>query len=150
MAVIVMTVPGTHLGHPAVVVFVRDPAQFLLDRSIHQHTLDLGLLGGSLDESDMLRRPGLRIEMFPVSGNEIAGLDFLALILAQDAIRHWHEPDVYVEAGLVSRVVRHRRSTARLRHVADQDAVPTRRFGGERGESFQEMDEAGMAPVTIA
>ena len=50
-----------------------DPAQLLLDHGVDQHALDLGLLGGGLDEGDVLRCPGLRIEVLPVVGDQIGG-----------------------------------------------------------------------------
>src|SRR4029450_11519791 len=69
--VVMMAIPRPYLGHPGVWFFRFDPAQFLLDRGVDEHALDLGLLGGGLDECYVLRRPGLRVEALPVVGHEI-------------------------------------------------------------------------------
>ena len=78
-------------------------------------------------------------------GDQIAGGDILALLRAQFVVRHRHEPDVDVEpmAGVSER----QRPAARLRHVADQDAVPA---GGLAARSARGLDQFGMAPVAVA
>ena len=80
-----------------------DAAQFLLDRGIDQHALDVGLFGGGPDEGDVLRRPGFRIDVLPVVGDQIDRGRLLALLVAQRVVRHRHEPDIDIEAGLVAR-----------------------------------------------
>src|SRR5262249_54809180 len=117
---------------------------------VDEHALDLGLLGGGLDERDVLRRPGFRIETFPVVGHEIDGRGGVTLFLGQHAVRHRHEPDVYVQAGLMTGVVAWRRPAARLRQVADKDTIPAGRLRGSWGEFLQKVDQAGMAPIAVA
>ena len=63
---------------------------------------------------------------------------------------HRHEPYVDVEADLVAGVVGRQRPAARLRHVADQDALPAGRLGGLRRESLQERDQFRMTPIAVA
>src|SRR5262245_7531554 len=147
--VVMMPIPRPYLGHPGMRFFRFDSAQFLLDRGIDEHALNLGLLSGGLDERDVLRRPGLRVEALPVVGHEIDGRDGVTLFPGQHAVRHRHEPDIDVEAGLMTSVVARRRSAARLRQVADQDTFPASRLGGSRREFFHELDQAGMAPIAI-
>ena len=127
-----------------------DLAHFLLDRGVDQHALDLGLLGGGADEGGVGRRPGLRIEVLAVGGDQAGGRHRLALLSAQAMARHRHEPDVDVEADLMAHMAEGQRAAARLRHVADQDAVPAGGLGGERREALQEPDQFGMAPVAVA
>ena len=150
MDVVGVAVPGPHLGHPGIVMLVLDAAQFLLDRGIDQHALDFRLLGRGLDEGDVRRRPGFRIDVLAVGGDQIAGGDILALFLAQLVVRLRHEPDVDVEADLVAHVAERQRAAARLRHVADQDALPAGGLGGERREALEEFDQFGMAPIAVA
>jgi hypothetical protein len=65
-------------------------------------------------------------------------------------VRHRQEPDVHVEPDLVAQMAERQRTAARLRHVADQDALPAGRLGGERREPLQELDQFRMAPIAIA
>src|SRR5262245_40068832 len=124
MNVIVVAVPGPHLRHPGVRLIGLHAAQLLLDGGIDQHALDFELLRCGLDESDVLRCPRLRVETLPVRGNQIAGLNRVALLLAQHTVRHRHEPDVDVQAGLMTRMVRYRGPAAWLPQIADKDSVP--------------------------
>src|SRR3569833_1885897 len=64
--------------------------------------------------------------------------------------RHRHEPDIDVESDLVAHVSERQRPAARLRHVADEDAVPAGRLGVGGREALEEADEVGMAPVAVA
>ena len=149
MDVIVVAVPGPHLRHPRFLVLL-DAAQLLLDHGVDQHALDLGRFGRRLDEGDVLRRPGFRIEALPVVRDQIDRRDLVALFLAQGVGRHRHEPDVDVQPGGVAHVIGRQRAAARLRHVADQNAFPAGGLGGAGGEFFQEADQVRMAPVAIA
>src|SRR5262249_2172331 len=61
-----------------------------------------------------------------------------------------HEPDVDVEADLMTGVIGWRGSTAGLRQVADQNAVPARRLCRGGGKFFQEIYQAPVPPVAIS
>ena len=95
------------------------------------------------------RRPGFRIEALPVVADQIAGGELLALFVAEPAVGHRHEPDVDVEPGLMTGMAERRRSAARLRQVADQDAVPSGGLRRLRRKFFEEADQRRVAPVAI-
>src|SRR5690242_4036082 len=105
MNMVMMAVPGANLCHPGMGLVLFDAAKFLLDCSVHKHAFDFGLLGSGFDEGDVLRRPGLRTDTLPVVCNEVGGGNGIALLLAQYAIRHRHEPNIHVETNLVAGVV---------------------------------------------
>ncbi len=64
-------------------------------------------------------------------------------------VGHRGEPDVDVEADLVAGMAADHRAAARLRHVADQQAIPAV-LGGVVGERLDVPDEFGLAPVAVA
>jgi hypothetical protein len=43
-----------------------------------------------------------------------------------------------------------KRTAARLRHIANQDATPAGGFGGQWREPFQEFHQLRMPPIAIA
>src|SRR4029077_712485 len=62
---------------------------------------------------------------------------------------HRREPDVGVETDLMAGMACKQRTTARLRHVADEETVPTG-FHPLAGQLLDEFDELRMAPISIA
>ena len=74
---------GRTLSIQASCFLSSDAAHFFLDRGVDQHAFDFGLLGSGADEGDVGRRPGFRIDVLPVVGDQIDRGDFLALFLAQ-------------------------------------------------------------------
>ncbi len=125
-------------------------AQRLLDRRIDQHALDLRVLRGGLVERDVRRRPDLRIDVLPVVGDHVGRHHLLALLAGQLAVRHRREPDVGVEPDLMAPVAGQHRAAARLRHVADQQAVAPADLRRLVGEALEEFDQVRMAPVAVA
>jgi hypothetical protein len=70
--VVVMPIPGTHLGHPRFVVLVLDTAELFFNCGIDQDSLDFGLLGCCSDEGDIGRTPNFVIDVLSVRCNHVA------------------------------------------------------------------------------
>src|SRR5215470_9045700 len=124
MDMIGMAIPRTHLRHPRFVVFGLNPAEFFFYRGIDQNPLDVGLLGRRSNKGDIGRTPIFAIDIFPVQGNQVAGRNIITVFFAQYMIWHRHEPDIDVESNLMALMPERKWSTARLRHIADQNSVP--------------------------
>jgi hypothetical protein len=73
-----------------------------------------------------------------------------ALLARQAPVRHRRQPHIGVEAELVRSVTRHHRPAARLREIADEDAVPARDLRGLGRESLEHRNEFRVPPVAIA
>src|SRR5690242_13811969 len=143
-------IPGTHLGHPGFGVVSLNPTEFLFYSRIDQNPLDVGLLCCHSNKGDIGRTPIFAIDIFPISGNQVARGNIIAFFFAQYTIWHWHEPDIDVESDLMTFMSEWKRATARLRHISDQDAVPAGDFGGNWREPLQKIHEFGMSPIAIA
>ena len=58
--------------------------------------------------------------------------------------------NICIEANLVRGMAGQHRPAARLRDIADEDALPAGGGGGFAGEALQQRDEVRMAPVAVA
>ena len=65
-------------------------------------------------------------------------------------VRHFGQPDVGVETDLVAGVAGQHRPATRLRHVADQQAVPAILIVGVGRQAFDQRHHVGMGPVAVA
>jgi len=94
--VVVVAPERPHFPQPRAVALGLAADRFL-DRRIDQNALDFRLLRRGLDELDVLRRPGFRVEPFPVIADQIAGGQLLALLvvvilqqtLSLDELKEW-------------------------------------------------------------
>jgi hypothetical protein len=134
-----VTIPRAHFRHPTFVARGLNPTELLFYRGIDENPFDLRLLSRCPDESYVGRTPLSTIDIFAVRGNQIDSDNLVALFLAQYTIGHWHEPNVDIQPDLVAFMSKRKRTAARLSHVANQNSVPTRRFGSQGSEPFQEF-----------
>jgi hypothetical protein len=72
MDVVIMAIPGTHLGHPRSVILALYAAEFFLYRSIHEDPLDLGLLSRGSDEGHIRWTPSFVIDVLSIRCDHIA------------------------------------------------------------------------------
>ena len=89
------------------------------------------------------------IDVEPVVSHRHGGRHEFALFARKLAIGHRREPDVGIEPDLMAGVAGQHRAAARLRHVADQKAVPSDLLGLVR-QSLEKCDQLRMAPIAIA
>ena len=77
-------------------------------------------------------------------------LNVLPLFCGKPAVRHRRQPDVGVEPDLMAGMPGYHRAAARLRDVANKQARPTVELLRVLGKLFNEGDQLGMSPITIA
>ncbi len=65
-------------------------------------------------------------------------------------VGHRRQPDVGIEADLMTGMPGDHRPAARLRHVAHQEAVPVARLVDLGGEFLQDPDKRRVTPIAIA
>src|SRR6516165_10259869 len=97
----------------------------------------------------MCASPLLRIDVEHIGRDHIRAWVKLALLETLHVVWHRREPDIDVEAILMATVVGDHRSAARLRYVADQEAVPADLFCAFR-KSLDEANDLWIAPVAVA
>src|SRR5579862_10042845 len=79
MKMIVVAPVRSDLGKPAAIVLSLT-AQRLLDRGIDEDALDIRLLRGIANDGQMLRGPGMRIDVEPVGAHHHLGRHLFALV----------------------------------------------------------------------
>ena len=128
----------------------RLQAERLLDPRMHEHALHLRIGGRAHDQAGMCRRPNFGVDEDIVGPQHRSRGQILALLGGQPMVGHGRQPDIGVEADLMTGVPREHGTTARLRHVADEQARPTVVGFGVICQTFDQLDEIGVAPVPVA
>jgi hypothetical protein len=73
MDVVIMAIPGAHLGHPRSVILALNAAKFFFYRSIDEDALNLRLLSRGSDEGHIRWTPSFVIDVLSIRRNHVAG-----------------------------------------------------------------------------
>src|SRR5262249_39704425 len=139
-----VAIPGTDLEKPGA-VSSRLAAPRLLDRGVYSNSGDGPVLSSGANELGMLVGPHFRIDVEHIRRDNIGGRAELALLATLHVVWHRREPNIGVQADLMASVLGEHRSAARLRHVANQKAVPADLFC-VLIKPFLEANEVRVAP----
>src|SRR4051794_2985350 len=145
---IIVPPPRAHLVQEATII-AGLTTERLLDRRIDEDALHFRVLGGGLDHREVAPRPDFGIDILFVLRHHVGCRHLLALLPREWRLRHRREPDVGVEADLMTGVAGEHWPATRLRHVADQQARPTGNFRYFVSEAFHEGDQFRMPPVAM-
>ena len=149
MEMVVVPPPRPNLGHPGPLRPAL-AAERSLDRRIDKNALHQGLSRDRLQQKTMRRRPGRRIDIYPVPCDNVCCRDAVPLRWAEPPIWHGRQPNIGIEPDLVLAVPGQHRSAARLRDITDQKSGPAGLARQFLRQPFEKGDQGRVAPGAVA
>ena len=139
---------GSYLGKPRTIC-AGLPTQRLFDRGVDEDALDVRGLCCGLDHREMPGGPDRRVDVAAILGDDIRCGHLFAFDPAQFSIRHRRQPNIGIKADLVARMSTDHRTAARLRHVTDQEAIPSAGLVHLDGKLLQETDQRRVPQLRL-
>ena len=128
MKMILVVPPWADFCEP-IMMCARLAAQCLLDRRIHEDAGNHTVLCRRSDDFGVRMGPHLGINIATIRRHHALRQIELAFLLGKLMVGRWCEPDVHIEPDLMAGMAGEHRPTARLGHVAHEDAAPANFFG---------------------
>jgi hypothetical protein len=125
-------------------------AQRALDRRVDKHALHHGLSGDRFQQETMLRGPGRRVDIPPISRDNVGCRYGVPLGRAEPPIWHWRQPNIGIQPDLVRAVARQHRSAARLRDVTDEKSGPPGFARQSLRQPLEKGNQDRVAPGAVA